>query len=283
MSVTQPWTWTLLRAGAFRLDGGSMFGLIPRTIWERWSPPDGRNRISLHANCVLLRRGDEVVLIEAGFGDKWSDKERAIYDLERRTIVDALREQGVEPGAVSTIVLSHLHFDHAAGLTAEQEPGMPGSATALFPNARVVVQRREWVDACANRSTMTRTYLPTHLAPVEGQLRLVDGLTAVSDQLWVEPLPGHTWGMQLVGFRDGQGTIVFGGDIMPTTAHVHRSASMGYDMLPHEVMLQKGRFLRRAAEEGWRLVLSHEPDSPIQRVEPDGKDWFRFVAPEPVS
>ncbi len=283
MSVATHWTWTVLRAGSFRLDGGSMFGLIPRTIWERWASPDDRNRIPLHANCVLLRRGDEHVLIEAGFGDKWGDKERSIYDLEHRTVVDALRDQGVDPDAISTIVLSHLHFDHAAGLTVEREPGVAESITSNYPNAKIVVQRREWADALANRSTMTRTYLPTHLAPIERQLQLADGQHRVSEHLWVEPLPGHTWGMQLVAFRDGQGIVVFGGDIMPTSAHVHRSASMGYDMLPHEVMLQKGRFLRRASEEGWRLVLSHDPHSPIQRVEPDGKDWFRLVAAEPVS
>lgn len=275
--TARPWQWTLLNAGRFRLDGGGMFGLIPKTIWQRWETPDDRNRIRLQTNCLLLQRGDERVLIEAGYGDKWSDKERAIYDLEPRTVSDALREQAVDPASLSTVVLSHLHFDHAAGLTGERELGVEASTTSLFPNAVIVVQEQEWSDALANRSTMTRTYLPSHLAPISQQVRPAAGACAVCEHLWVEPLPGHTWGMQLVGFRDEEGLVVFGGDIMPTTSHVHRSASMGYDMLPYEVMLQKGRFLQRAADERWRLVLSHEPDHPVQRVEPDGAGWFRLL------
>lgn len=253
-----------------------MFGLIPRTIWSKWVEADALNRIELQTNCILLRRGEEVALIEAGYGAKWTAKERSIYELEHRTVIDALREQGVEPESVSTIILSHLHFDHAAGLTIQRDMNDPTTISSTFPRARIVVQRREWDDAIAGRSTMTRTYFKSHLDPIARQMDLVAGTREVLDGVVVEPLPGHTWGMQSIRFSDERGMVVFGGDIIPTPPHIHRSASLGYDMLPHENMLQKERFLNRAAEEKWRIVLSHDPSGAVYEVQHDERGWFQL-------
>ena len=154
------WSWKLLRAGTIRLDGGGMFGVVPRSIWSKLTTPDELNRISVQTNCLLLDNGSTKVLIETGFGDKWTDKERSYYDLQRRTVVDALREAGCEPSQIDLVVVTHLHFDHAAALT---ELDDSGAVAPTFPNAEIVVQRTEWEDALANKSTMTRTYLRSHL------------------------------------------------------------------------------------------------------------------------
>ncbi|MEE8153435.1 MAG: MBL fold metallo-hydrolase [Phycisphaerales bacterium] len=268
------WSWQLLRAGSFRLDGGSMFGVVPRTIWASRLEPDHNNRIPLQTNCLLLDDGSRRVLVETGFGDKWSDKERGFYELQHRAVIDALREVGCEPDQIDFVVVTHLHFDHAGGLTRLDDSG---DAVPAFPNAQVIVQRTEWEDALANKSTMTRTYLRSHLDPIADRVRLSDGDSEVLPGLNVWPMVGHTWGQQAVRFDDGNGIVCFPGDVMPTVNHVGPTFNMGYDMLPYQNMLSKQRLLERAAEENWRLVLDHEPGDAVQRVSPDPDRTGRFL------
>ncbi len=267
------WTWKLLRAGALRLDGGGMFGVIPKTIWSRLVTADDNNRIALQTNCLLLQDGSHTVLVETGCGDKWTDKQRGHWDLERRTVVDALREVGTEPGQVDVVVVTHLHFDHAAALTRWDDDGQP---VPTFPNATVVVQETEWNDALANKSTMGRTYLRSHLDPVADRIKLASGETEVLPGITVWPMVGHTWGQQAVRFDDGAGIVCFPGDVMPTVHHAGPAYSLGYDMLPYENMLSKEALLRQASEDNWRLVLDHEPGNPVVRVAPDPGAAGRF-------
>ena len=273
------WSWQLLRAGTMRLDGGGMFGVVPRALWAKLAAPDELNRILLQTNCLLLRREGRHVLVEAGCGDKWADRERALYALEQRTVVDALREIGVAPEDITDVVVTHLHFDHAGGLTRLDDAG---NAVPTFPCAPVFVQRTEWNDALANKSTMTRTYLRTHLDPIAERVRLLDGAAGVPGLPGVRvlPVPGHTWGMQAVLFEDGDGTVCFPGDVVPTRHHAGAAFSMGYDMLPHANMLTKHALLERACAGRWRLVLDHEPGPPVVRVAPHaGKPGqFEFQA-----
>ncbi len=269
-----PWRVTVLRAGGFRLDGGGMFGIIPRTFWSTWIVPDESNRIGLSCNCMLLDDGSRKVLVETGCGDKWTPKDRAIYQMEVRTVVDALAEHGVSPDDIDDVVVTHLHFDHAAGLT---RVASDGSLVRTFPRARVHVQRREWDDALANRSTMTKTYLPTHLEPIRSVVVLLDGACEPLPGIAVRPLIGHTWGQQGVFVRTPEGVTVFPADLIPTVHHIHPSASMGYDMLPYENMLNKRDFLAEATGEGWVLVLDHEPATPIVRAVPDSADASRTI------
>lgn len=275
------WRVTPLRAGGFRLDGGGMFGLIPKTFWSTWMPADESNRIGLACNCLLLEDGTSRVLVETGYGDKWSAKDRAIYALESRTVVDALAERGIAPAMIDHVIVTHLHFDHAAGLTAN---GPNSSLIPTFPAADIVVQRREWEDAIANRSTMTRTYLRTHLDPIRERLRCVDGPGEVLPGIAVRPLVGHTWGQHGILIRTPTGVTVFPADLIPTVHHVHLSANMGYDVLPYENMVNKRSFLTEAAGEGWTLALDHEPSTPFVRAiaEPDDAGRFRLapVTPE---
>ncbi len=269
------WNWTVLQAGSLRLDGGGMFGVVPRAIWSRLTPPDEANRIALQTNCLLLESQGHRVLVEVGCGDKWSGKSRRIFDIEERTVCDAMQEQGVSPADVSDVIVTHLHFDHAGGLTRLSEDG---DAVPVFGNATVHVQGREWEDAIANRSTMTGTYLRNHLDPVADCVALLDGEQQILPGVRTLPAPGHTWGQQAILIDTADGTVCFPGDVMPTRHHVGAPYSMGYDMLPYENMLTKRSLLEQAAALSWTLVLDHDPDHAVYQAHAE-KDWFAL---EPV-
>ena len=267
------WNWKLLRAGAFRLDGGGMFGVVPKTMWSKLVEADADNRIGMQTNCLLLDNGKTKVLVETGYGDKWTDKERGFWDLQERTVVDALREIGCTPEQIDLVVVTHLHFDHAAALTRLDGDG---NTVSTFPVATIVAQRQEWEDALANKSTMSKTYLRSHLDPVADQMQTPDGEHEILPGLSVMPMPGHTWGQHAVRFDDGAGIVCFPGDVMPTVNHVGPAFSMGYDVLPYVNKQQKAQLLDRASREDWRLVLDHEPGNPVVRVSPDPKRAGRF-------
>jgi glyoxylase-like metal-dependent hydrolase (beta-lactamase superfamily II) len=305
-----------------------MFGLVPRVVWSRTVPPDERGRIAVQHNCLLLERegtqgqrdkGTESgILIEVGTGNKLDAKSRDIFSLEDRWIGDALAEAGRRPEDIGDVIVTHLHFDHAGALTrrvrAGETPEWVGPASAFagsageagvvrtFVNARVHVQAREWADALANRSVMTRTYFPDHLGVYAGaardRVRLVDSarpfvagsipnreqwpMGAVAQRasevlrgVKVFLAPGHTWGQQAVMFTDTAGrTVVFTPDVMPTVNHVGAAYSLGYDVEPYTSMVTRRWFLEEAAAGGWLLVLDHEPGNPCQRVKANGKGWY---------
>jgi glyoxylase-like metal-dependent hydrolase (beta-lactamase superfamily II) len=298
-----------------------MFGLVPRMVWSRAVAPDERGRIPVQHNCLLLERsgdgpGPKLVLIETGTGDKLDPKSRDIFALENRSILDALHEAGCRPEDISAAIVSHLHFDHAGGLTRLARTGEtpdwtgPGSAgehgvKLTFPNATIHAQEREWNDALANRSVMTRTYFRDHLEPIRGQLRTIDsprpfpfGFTpdrgeaprlAVADRaseilpgIEVFLVPGHTWGQQAVKFVDTKGrTVVFVPDVMPTVQHLGAAYSLGYDVEPYTSMISRGWLLAAASDENWLLVLDHEPGNPCQRVRRNDKGWFDLIPDAP--
>lgn len=254
-----------------------MFGVVPKVLWSKLVQPDELNRIPLQTNCLLLSNEKTKVLIETGFGGKWSDKERGFYDIQRRTIVDALREVNIEPQQINHIIVTHLHFDHAAGLTTLNAKG---DAVPTFPSADIFVQKTEWNDALANKSTMNRTYLRNHLDPIADRVQPVEGERVVLDGITVFPMPGHTWGQQAVRFEDHQGVVCFPGDIIPTVNHANLAFSLGYDMLPYENMLTKKSLLERTDRESWRLVLDHEPGGAVVRpaTRTDRPGQFDLVA-----
>lgn len=284
------WNWTLLRAGGFMLDGGAMFGVIPKPLWTRMVQPDDRNRIPVQSNCLLLERDGHLAIIEVGNGDKFGAKERDIYGMEDRSVLDALHEADCPPEDIRTAIVTHLHFDHAGGLTRKPRGGEGEGPSLTFPNAEIISQRREWEDAIANRSTMSKTYLREHLTPaVKERVRLIDGpsppdpmleASDVGGELFpgvevlpgveVVRMPGHTWGQQAVRFRAADGSmVVYVPDVMPTVHHASAAANMAYDVEPWVSMRMRMRLLSEAATRGWLLALDHEPGEPVVRVTAD--------------
>lgn len=318
MDTHPRYTWTLLRAGRLLLDGGGMFGLIPRIVWSREVETDDKGRVALAHNCLLLEgeRGTPAegrrVVIETGTGDKLDAKLASIFGIDS-WIGEALGRQSCDPESVTDVVVSHLHFDHAGGLTRlcreGEEPDWvgPGSdrrevhVKRTFPNARVHVQAREWSDALANRSVMTKTYYRDHLEPIQSQLALCDSprpfptgyipdrdeqvrlpiehrTTEVIPGIRVFLCPGHTWGQQAILFTDAGGReMVFTPDVMPTHWHVGAAYSLAYDVEPYMSMVSRRNLLADAAERGWTLVLDHEPGEPFFAVRPDSRGWYTLV------
>lgn len=272
-------TATLLDGGRFRLDGGAMFGIIPKPLWSRAIAADADNHIQLACNCLLLEGrglGGRRVIVETGHGAKYGEKEQGFFAIDpNRWLLTALRDKGIDPASIDDVILTHLHFDHAGGLT--QIDG--GRALATFPNARIHVQRGEFDDARANFGIMTNTYRDENYAPIDaaGAWRLLDGAAPIMDGIEALPTPGHTRGHHSIIIRGKDRTLAFPGDVMPTRRHVGRPYNMAYDLFPLDNRESKGRLLRRASDERWLLALDHEPDTPLMSVVAE-KDWYRLEA-----
>ena len=256
-------TLELVPTGRFRLDGGAMFGVVPKVLWERVAPPDGKNRIALALNCLLVRDGKRTIIVETGMGEKWGPKEREIYALTSNGgLLEELRRKGVSPESVDQVILTHLHFDHAGGATLRTDSG---EVVPAFPNATYYVQREEW-DFATHANERTRaSYVPENFQPLfkAGMLKFLQGEEEVVPGISVLPLPGHTPGLQGVLLRGGGETALFPSDLIPTVAHLPIPYIMGYDVLPLTTLQTKKRVLPRALREGWRLFLVHEPATPI--------------------
>jgi glyoxylase-like metal-dependent hydrolase (beta-lactamase superfamily II) len=259
--------------GEFRLDGGAMFGVVPRALWQRVSPPDEENRVTLNANCLFVEAAGERILIETGMGDKWTERQREMYGVSHGpTLAEKLQAHtGYGPEDVSIVVNTHLHFDHAGGNTTLDASG---SARPAFPNARYFVSRAEYEHAESPHERDRASYLPENWRPLaeSGQLELKDDNYEVVPGLKLEAVPGHSRTMQCVRLERGGRTLYGFADLVPTRAHVPLAWVMGYDLYPVETVEAKRRLLPQAAREGWLCLFYHDPAEPLARVvEESGK------------
>ena len=270
-----------LDGGRQLLDGGAMFGVVPKPLWERRIPADARNRIPLALRCLLVEHDDGPVLIDTGIGNKESAKFTDIYGVDNAgtrgptRLEDALREAGVEPADVRWVINTHLHFDHAGGNTA-REPGAGSREPEVrlaFPNATYVVQREELAFARVRNERIQASYLPPNFEPVDqaGRWRLVEGPATVLPGIETLPTPGHVPHHQSIVIRDGGEAACFLGDIIPTVAHLPLPWIMGYDLEPLVTLETKRALLPRAAAEDWILVFEHEPGPGVGRLRSEGK------------
>jgi glyoxylase-like metal-dependent hydrolase (beta-lactamase superfamily II) len=272
------WELVALRDGRFRLDGGSMFGVIPKSLWQRQKPADERNRIRLGLNALLVKTPRALVLLESGIGDKMTPREEDFYGLERESdLISALQAEGYSTCDVDFVVLSHLHFDHCGWATRDVDQRLQPT----FPKARYIVQSREWEAATGPDPRSRASYDPRHFLVLEqkGLLAPVDGETEVFPGLKVAHTGGHTPGHQVTYMENGGARCVFLGDLVPTRAHIKVHWHMGCDLFPLQLIQRKSEVLEEAARRHDLLFFVHEDEDPFAHVVGEHGE-IRLLAPD---
>jgi glyoxylase-like metal-dependent hydrolase (beta-lactamase superfamily II) len=250
-------TLTMLNGGDFRLDGGAMHGVVPKTIWSQLVSCDADNRCTYTTNCLLVEIGGKRVLVESGNGDKFAPRLKAIYGIDHdRSIGVALAELGVEPASIDVVVLTHLHFDHVGGCTRQTATGLE----PVFPRARHVVQRAELDAARTPHDRNRASYLAENLEPLvaAGLVEVVEGEVEVVPGVRVVPSPGHSRGHQSVLIDGGDQQALFLGDVVPTAVHVPMPWIMGYDLDVEGTLRSRRSLYDRALAGRWLVLFGHD-------------------------
>ncbi len=269
-----------LHAGTFRLDGGAMFGVVPKPMWTKRAAPDDRNRIPMGLRCLLIEHDHGLVLVDTGVGNKEDSKFLDIYAVENSSqccptlLEDSIAEAGFSPLDVKYVINTHLHFDHAGGNTAIGVDGAEDAPVSLaFPEATYVVQKGELAFARTPNERTRASYLPPNFERVAAanRWRLVEGEVDVLPGLRVLPTPGHVPFHQSIVLTSGGETACFVGDLIPTVAHLPLPWIMGYDLEPMVTLESKRHFLAQAEAEGWLLILEHEPGPGVGHLVPEEK------------
>ena len=267
-----------IQAGGQKLDGGAMFGVVPKPLWERRIPADARNRIPLGMRCLLVEHPSGLVLVDTGAGNKESQKFYDIYGIENRgaggrtALEDGLAQLGVRPEDVGLVISTHLHFDHAGGNTFRDESGQ---VRATFPKARHVVQRGEYDYATHTNERTAASYFPHNFVPLNeaGVLDFVEGEREIVRGIRVMPTPGHVPFHQSVVIESEGETGIFLGDVIPTAAHLPLPWIMGYDVEPLVTLESKRTLLARVEKEQWLVIFEHDATVAWGRVQHDGKAY----------
>ncbi len=247
--------------GELWLDGGAMFGVVPKKLWAKVAPPDEENRIRLSMHPLLVFT-DPLILIESGIGNKSDPKMARIYRIDAGRLLRSLKELGVEPEDIGIVINTHLHFDHGGGNTWRFEDGI----RPTFPRARYIVQKAEWEDAINPNERTRASYLPENLIPIKDRVEMVEGEKEVVPGVRVIPTGGHTKGHQIVRIESGGEVGIYLGDLIPTVAHLPLPYIMAYDLFPLETLKKKKELLTQAADEGWILFFEHDPEIRWGRV-----------------
>lgn len=265
----------IIRECTFKLDGGAMFGVVPKTLWNKLSPADELNRVSMDCNLLFIDTGKHKVLVETGMGERWDQRERERYELHTKVNYDnVVAELGLTNDQIDVVIISHLHFDHAGGAVRLQNDKL----VPTFPNAKYYAQRGEWEFAYKANARAKASYRPDDYEPLmaAAQLKLIDGDTEIVPGVWARITGGHTSHHQVIAFESAGKKGVFFADLMPTKSHVSPPWVMGYDHFPLESCDVKSKWLKQAAEENWLIVFDHEPAVPWGHVKVNEKK-FEFV------
>jgi glyoxylase-like metal-dependent hydrolase (beta-lactamase superfamily II) len=266
-----------LHGGNFYLDGGAMFGAVPKTLWEKKAPADERNRIRLAANSLLVRAAGKNIVVETGNGTKWDPKLRNIYGIqEGDPLRDSLSKVGVAPEEVDMVINTHLHFDHAGGNTRV----VGGRDVPVFSNAQYVVQRAELEHAMNPTERDRASYFADRFVPVSeaAQWRLVDGDVEIVPGISVVRIPGHNADIQAVKISGGNRTVIFVADMLPTRHHLPLAWMPGYDLYPLQTLETKRKRISEIVAQGWIVAFGHDPDFPTATLhDRNGKIEFEPV------
>ena len=259
-----------VQTGFFGLDGGSMFGVVPKPLWEKTNPPDEKNRITLGGRCLILKSESKTILVDTGIGKDWDEKFEKIYrvDHSKLTLLGSLKEKGINPEDITDVILTHLHFDHTGGSTfLSGDKFVP-----TFPNAKYHVQQDHF-DWAKNPSEKDRaSFVETRFMPLaeEGVLNLLHNNLQFDDEIEFILINGHTFAQQMIKVSDSSQILLYCGDLMPTSSHVPVPYVMGYDLQPLVTIKEKKEILPKAVEENWKIFFEHDPEvvaATIQKTE----------------
>ena len=260
----------VLQDGTFRLDGGAMFGVVPKVLWEKKAPADARNRIFLGLNSLLIIRENDKILIDTGIGDKYDAKFADMFSVQQeRNLLQRLDDLDIRPEDITHVIMSHMHFDHIGWNTRRNEAG---DVVPTFPNAVYFAQQGEYDTANHPDPRSKASYLIWNWQPLEqsGQLQLLQGTGEVVPGIDSIITGGHTQSHSTLKITSGRETIVFLADLVPTTAHLRTAWVMGYDTYPLQTMEMKPNVLQQALDEQWLLVFEHDAHTPLARLSLDG-------------
>ena len=264
--------------GRFRLDGGAMFGVVPKVLWEKCCQADERNRIQMGLNCLLVRAHGKNILVDTGLGDKWDAKFTDMLAMDRTpSLYDSLKAQGLTAEDIHMVINTHLHFDHCGGNTMHDD----GALVPAFPNAEYVVQRGEYEDAARANERTRASYRKENFAPIAhvNQWEFLDGDTELAPGISVVVTDGHTRHHQCVKIESEGKTAFYLGDLIPTVSHLPLPYIMGYDLYPMQTLDAKRWVLDRAFEDHWLLIFEHDPRIQMGYVKKDveGKYYLEEV------
>ncbi|MBI4219311.1 MAG: MBL fold metallo-hydrolase [Chloroflexi bacterium] len=248
----------VLSDGSYLMDGGSVFGQVPRTIWEQQAKPDRRNRVRLGLNCVLVQTPQHNILIDAGMGTREPEITREVYGLSSSKLHRNLRAASLTTRDIDVVILSHLHFDHVGGAVRLDREGQ---AVPTFPNARYLLQRRSWDEARhPNERALPYFGLASSALDVlerSGQVEFLDGDASILPGIFTRVTNGHCTGHQVVFVNTGGERIAFMGDLVPTPSHITLPYITAFDRRPDETLEEKRDLLSRIEREGWLMVFAH--------------------------
>jgi glyoxylase-like metal-dependent hydrolase (beta-lactamase superfamily II) len=264
---------SIIESGFFALDGGAMFGIIPKVLWQKTNPPDEVNRVKLATRHLLLESNSKKILIDTGMGNKWDDKARNIYAIDESCSMNsALAQKGLRTEDITDVILTHLHFDHTGGSTVKVNDKLQPA----FSNAKYYVQKQNYEWALNPSDRDRGSYIKKNFIPLfeEGVLNFIIENAKFDDEIEFIVINGHTFGQQMVKISDGTDTFLFCADLIPFYSHVPLPYIMGYDLQPLVTLEEKKKYLRLALDENWKLFFGHDPEIAFATVKKFGEGYI---------
>ena len=257
----------LLDAGRFRLDGGAMFGVVPRALWQKHKFPDDKNRIDMSTNLLLICDTQRRILVDTGLGNKHDDKFGRIYGIDhsQHSLDKALAAHGLSSQDITDVILTHLHFDHAGGATRRTAAG---ALLPTFANATYYIQSRHYEWALSKSEKDRASFLTENIVPLKdsGQLKMLNGEQMLFKGIELRIVDGHTVGQQMVLIHDAQQPLLYAADLLPTAAHISIPWVMAYDLFPLATIEEKRHYLLQASNNHWRVIFEHDPEIPCSTI-----------------
>lgn len=264
-----------VQTGLFKLDGGAMFGVVPKNLWQRTNPADEQNRIEMCTRALLLDNGKRKILTDTGIGYKLSDKINKIYDVDysEYTLEKSLASLNLKREDITDVILTHLHFDHTGGSTYYDEEQR---LKLSFPNAVYHVQKKQYEWALNPTDRDKASFFPENYKPLEDNKVLIftEGETKFDEIITLLPVNGHTSNMQMIKVSDGDNTLLYTADLIPTAGHIPAPFIMGYDLFPLTTLDEKKKYLKEIADNNWTVFFEHDPHNECANVESNEKGYF---------